>query len=430
MRTARQPLARRRSAATFLAVVAVVAALLPIDVPAAATAPVTGGRHWIGAWETAAQAPMGPTWQGPNWSQDGFADHSVRHVVRVSVGGPAVRIRVSNVFGQTPLRLTGATVGRAATGAAMLPGTVRRLRFDHSPSTVVPVGRERFSDAVPLPVAPLERLTVTLHFAEPTGPATFHEFATATTYRASGDRLLDESAGAYAQTGLSSYYLSGVDVARRDGPARHSVVLVGDSITDGVGATVDADNRWPDELAERLAADRRSLGVLNAGLSGNRVLTDAPCYGESLTSRFDRDVLGQSGVRTVIVLEGVNDLGAPLWDDPCLGARPVVTADQLIEGFRSLIRAAHRRGVTIVGCTILPFKGGGYYSEEGERTRTAVNRWIRESGEFDAVVDLAGVVADPNDPARMRADYNGGDGIHPNDAGYHAMAGAVDLDAL
>jgi hypothetical protein len=156
----------------------VVAALLPINVPAAANTPVTAGhgRSWIGTWETTAQAPMGPTWQGPNWSQEGFGDHSLRQVVRVSIGGPAVRIRISNVYGQAPLRLTGATVGKAAQGAAVQPGTLRRVRFDHAWSTVVPVGRERFSDAVPLSVAPLDRLTVTLYFAEPTGPATFHEF--------------------------------------------------------------------------------------------------------------------------------------------------------------------------------------------------------------------------------------------------------------
>jgi lysophospholipase L1-like esterase len=410
---------------------AVLAALLPVDV-AAANASVTAahGRSWVGTWQTTAQAPMGATWQGPNWSQEGFADHSVRQVVRVSIGGPAVRIRVSNVFGQTPLRLTGATVGKAAEGAAVQPGTLRRVRFDRALSTVVPVGRERFSDAVPLAVAPLDKLTVTLYFAEPTGPATFHEFATATMYRASGDRLFDEAAGAYDQTGLSWYYLSGVDVARRKGPAEHAVVIAGDSITDGVGASIDADNRWPDELAERLVAADRPVGVLNAGLSGNRLLTDAPCYGERLTARFDRDVLDQSGARTVVVLEGVNDLGAPLWVDPCLGSRPVVTADQLVEGYRTLIRAAHARGMKIIGATILPYKGGGYYSEQGEQTRVAVNRWMRESGEFDAVVDLDKALADPNDPSRMRADYHAGDGIHPNDAGYRAMAAVFDLDEL
>jgi lysophospholipase L1-like esterase len=410
-----RPLIRRRSGAR-VAVALVVAALLPINVPAAvANTSVTAadGRAWVGTWETTAQAPMGPTWQGPNWSQEGFDDHSLRQVVRVSTSGPAVRIRISNVYGQAPLRLTGATVGKAAQGAAVQPGTLRRVRFGHAWSTVVPVGRERFSDAVPLPVAPLDRLTVTLYFAGSTGPATFHEFTAATAYRASGDRLFDDTAGAYTQTGLSWYYLSGIDVARRNGPAARAVAVVGDSITDGVGATRDTDNRWPDELAERLIAAHRPIGVLNAGLAGNRVLNDSPCYGERLTTRFDRDVLDQSGVRTVVVLEGINDIGAPLWIDPCVVPRPVITADQLIEGYRTLIRAAHIRGIKIIGATILPFKG-----------------WMREGGEFDAVVDLDKAVADPNDPTRMRAEYNAGDGVHPNDAGYHAMAAAFDLGEL
>lgn len=423
---------RVRGLALRRAAVALAAALLPgaalADGSAAASTPAA--PPWVGTWETTAQAPMGPTWQGPNWSQEGFADHSLRQVVRVSVGGPAVRIKISNVFGQAPLRLTGATVGKAGQGAAVLPGTLRRVTFGRAGRTVVAAGRERFSDAVPLGVAPLDRLAVTLYFAGSTGPATFHEFAAATMYRAAGDHLLDTAPDAFTQTGLSWYYLSGIDVARRGGPAEHAVVAVGDSITDGVGASRDADNRWPDELAERLAAAHRPVGVLNAGLAGNRVLTDSPCYGERLTARDERDVLDQSGARTVIVLEGINDIGAPLWNDPCVGARPVVTADQLIGGFRALIRAAHARGDTIIGATILPFKGGGYYSDQGEQTREAVNRWIRGGGEFDAVVDLDRALADPADPTRMRADLNAGDGIHPNDAGYHAMAAAFDLADL
>jgi lysophospholipase L1-like esterase len=411
----------------------VAAALLPVGVPAAAAAtPVTAdSRPWVGTWQTTGQAPMDATWQGPNWSREGFGDHSLRQVVRVSIGGPEVRIRISNVYGQTPLRLTGATIGKAAEGADVRPGTLRRVPFGRASSAVVPEGREMFSDAVPLRVAPLDRLAVTLYFAEATGPTTFHEFTAATMYRAAGDHRLDESGGAYTQTGLSWYYLSGIDVARRDGPAaEHAVVAVGDSITDGVGASRDTDNRWPDELAERLAAAHRPVGVLNAGLAGNRVLNDSPCFGQRLPDRFERDVLNQSGARTVIVLEGINDIGFPFWIDPCTVPRPVVTADEMISGYRTLIRAAHARGLRIIGATLLPFKGPGYYSDEGERTRDAVNRWIRDDGEFDSVVDLDRALADPDDPDRMRKAYDAGDGIHPNDAGYHAMAAAFDLDEL
>jgi lysophospholipase L1-like esterase len=278
-------------------------------------------------------------------------------------------------------------------------------------------------------VAPLERLTVTLYFAGPTGPASFHPFALATSYRATGDHLRDSSGDAYADTSQSWYYLSGVDVfgppARRGGG---TVVAFGDSITDGSFSTPDANNRYPDELAERLVAAGRRLGVVNAGIGGNRILGDSPGLGERATARFTRDALGQPGVRTVIVLEGINDIGI----GGSSGEEPP-TAAQLIEGHRILIRAAHARGVTMVGATILPFAGTvypGYYTEGGERVRDAVNHWIRTSGEYDAVVDLDNALADPTDPDRLNPRYDGGDGLHPNDAGMHAMAAAIDLDTL
>jgi lysophospholipase L1-like esterase len=298
------------------------------------------------------------------------------------------------------------------------------VSFGGRKSTVVPAGRELSSDAVALRVAALERLTVTLYFAGPTGPATFHPFALATSYRAAGDHLRDRSGDAYAETSQSRYYVAGVDVAGRDG----TVVAFGDSITDGSFSTPDANNRYPDELAERLVAAGSRLGVVNAGIGGNRVLTDAAGFGDRATARFARDALGQPGVRTVIVLEGVNDLG--------IGVGPTnepVTAQQLIDGHRSLIHAAHARGVRIIGATILPFAGvtyPGYWTERGEAVRDAVNDWIRTSGEYDAVADLAGALADPADPDRLHPAYDGGDGLHPNDAGMRVMAETIDLDSL
>ncbi len=384
---------------------------------------VTG--RWTGAWTTSQIAPS-PDIPVPNWS-DGFDNQSLRQVVRVSRGGSALRIRVSNVYGAAPLRLAGASIGRAGAGAAVLPGTMLPVRFGRSPSTVVPAGREVASDAVALRVSPLERLTVTLYFAAPTGPATFHPFALATTYRAGGRHLFDPAPGAFAETSESSYYLSGLEVSGQHRGDRGAVVAFGDSITDGSLSTPDADNRYPDELAERLVAAGRPIGVLNAGIGGNQVLTDMPGFGDRATARFQRDALDQPGVRTVIVLEGINDLGF----GALAGTLP--TAGQLIDGHRSLIRAAHARGVKVIGATILPFKGTiypGYYTEAGEAVRDAVNAWIRTSGEYDAVVDLERAVADPADPDQIRPDYNGGDSLHPNDAGMRAMAAAVDLDAL
>lgn len=383
---------------------------------------------WVGTWQTAQQRPTGATWQGPNWSEQGFAGHSVRQVVRISVGGSKVRIRLSNVYGRAPLRLAGATVGKAGPGAAVRPGTLRPLRFGPAAGAAIPAGREALSAPAALPVAPLERLTVTLYFAAPTGPATFHEFAAATTWRAAGDHLRDEAATAYTETGLSWYYLAGVDVA---GPAYgHAVVTFGDSITDGVGATRDADSRYPDELAERLAAAGRPVAVLNAGIGGNRILSDSACYGERAPARFARDALGQTRAATVVVLEGINDIGFSQVDVPCTVPNPPVTAAQLIDGYRRLIRAAHARDLKIIGATLTPFKGAGYYTEDGERVRDAVNDWIRHGGEYDAVVDLDRALADPGDPDRLRPDYDAGDRLHPSDAGFDAMAAAFDLDAL
>jgi lysophospholipase L1-like esterase len=301
------------------------------------------------------------------------------------------------------------------------------VSFGGRRSAVVAAGRQLSSDAVPLRVGALERLTVTLYFAAPTGPATFHPQALATSYRAAGDHLRDRSADAYTETSQSWYYLSGVDVT---GPERRRdkgvVVAFGDSITDGSFSTPDANDRYPDELAERLVAAGRRLGVVNAGIGGNRILADADGFGERATARFGRDALGQPGVRTVIVLEGINDIGLGG------GAEPV-TAQQLIDGHRALIRAAHARGVRVVGATILPFAGviyPGYYTPRGEEVRDAVNDWIRTGGEYDAVADLDRALGDPADPDRLNPRFDGGDGLHPNDAGMRAMAEAVDLDSL
>jgi lysophospholipase L1-like esterase len=289
----------------------------------------------------------------------------------------------------------------------------------------VPAGRQLSSDAVSLPVAPLERLTVTLFFAQRTGPATFHPLALATSYRAEGDHLADRSGKAYTETSQSWYYLSGVDVSGRDGG---TVVAFGDSITDGAFSTPDANNRYPDELAERLAATGSRRGVVNAGIGGNRVLTDSAGFGDRATARFGRDALDQPGVRTVIVLEGINDIGLGVG----AGNEPV-TAGQLIDGHRALIRAAHQRGVRIIGATILPFAGVTYpdfYTDAGEKVRDAVNRWIRTGGEYDAVADLDRALGDPADPDRLNPAYDSGDGLHPNDAGLHRMAQTIDLDSL
>lgn len=406
------------------AVVLAVLLATPMTAAPATAHPGHPGRQWTATWATANIAAAPDPFGGVNWA-DGFENQSLRQVVRISRGGSEVRVRLSNVYGTGPLRLTGATIGRAADGASIVPGSLRPVLFAGKRSTVVPAGRQVASDAVRLRVAPLERLTVTFYFAKRTGPATFHPFALATSYRAAGNRLRDGSAGSYTETSQSWYYLSGIDVSGRHGGA---VVAFGDSITDGSFSTPDANNRYPDELAERLVAAHCDKGVVNAGIGGNRVLTDSPGFGDRAIARFGRDALGQPGVRTVIVLEGINDIG--------LGVGPeskAVTAEELIAGHRKLIRAAHARGVTMVGATILPFAGvtyPGYYTEDGEKVRDAVNQWIRTSGEYDEVADFDRALADPADPDRLNPAYDGGDGLHPNDAGMRVMAETIDLDEL
>lgn len=419
----------------FAVAVATALAVQPGAAPAFASGRPPGAHSgWNGAWGAAPHRPVpGNDWDGPNWSLDGFAAQSVRQVVRISAGGSRVRIHLSNAYGTSPLRITGATVAKSGAGAALRPGTLRTLRFGHRAATAVKAGGEATSDPVTLPVAPLESLTVTLFFAAPTGPATFHEGGLATAYRAAGDHRSDTAPDAFAgETSHSRYFLTGVDVAGAAPPVRGTVVAFGDSVTDGHGSTPGADRRYPDRLAERLAASGRRLAVVNAGIGGNKLLTDTLCYGERGLTRFRRDVLDRPGVRTVIVLEGINDIGTGGFPDyfGC-GASPEVTAGRLIAAHRALIRAAHARGVRIVGATITPMKGfQGYDTPAKERVRDAVNHWIRTGGGYDAVADFDRALADPDVPDALRPAFDSGDHLHPNDAGAATLAAAVDLAAL
>ncbi|GAA2428817.1 SGNH/GDSL hydrolase family protein [Actinomadura vinacea] len=367
--------------------------------------------------------------EGPNWSTEGFGDHTLRQVVRLSTGGTRARIRLSNVYGTGPLRVTAAAAARSAGGAKAWPDTTAALTFGGARSATVPPGAEIASDPVPLSTAPLERLAVTLRFTQATGPATFHRFTTQPAYRASGDHLSDAGSDAFTQSTDALYYLAGVDVAGGNGDG--TVVAFGDSLIDGVGATRGADARLPDALAERLAGTGRPLGVVNAGIGGNRLRYDSACSGDKATARFARDVLGRPGVRTVIVHLGANDIrDTP--GDPCLRPGGPATAEQVIDAHRQLIRAARARGLKIVGTTVLPMKGALFpvWTPQVEKERDAVNDWIRTSGEYDAVLDADKILADPADGDRPRLSYVYEDGLHPNDAGFQALARGIDPDVL
>ncbi|MFD0970841.1 SGNH/GDSL hydrolase family protein [Plantactinospora endophytica] len=421
------------------------AAVLAVPVGAAGSG---GSQDWSAAWATGVHHPVPSNdWDGPNWSVDGFNGESVRQVVRVSAGGSRLRVRFSHRYGSQPLRLTGATVGSSGPGATVRPGTLRPLTFGHRSSVTVPAGAELVSDPVPFEVAALDRVTVTLYFAGSTGPATFHQGGLTTSYRAAGDRRADPGDAAFGgATSHSWYYLAGVDVSgvppraagrpgAGGGPAGPSgrtggslgatgtVVAFGDSLTDGYGTTPDADNRYPDRLAERLVAQGRRLGVVNVGINGNKLLADSPCYGERGVTRFHRDVLGQPGVRTAVVLIGTNDIGGGGFPDFGCGASPVVTADEVVDGHRALVRAAHRQGIEVVGLTIPPMKGAfGYDTPANEAVRDRVNERLRAGVGYDALVDLDRLLADPTDPDALRPEYDAGDRLHVNDAGAELIA--------
>jgi lysophospholipase L1-like esterase len=361
-------------------------------------------------------------------SRSGFANQTLREIVFTHAGGQKVRLRIANTFGAQPLTIGQADVAFQDSGAAVVPESERRLTFNGEASVTIPVGAEVYSDPVPLPIGATRSLAVSLYVPDATGPTTWHATARQTLYVAPGNKASDLSGAAYvARTDVPSWFwLDGVDVDA--GPMNAVIVTLGDSITDGMNSTLDANARWPDFLANRLASrEVNRFSVLDEGISGNRVLSDTPTHVNAL-ARLDRDVLAQDGVRYVILLEGINDIGAT-----CRGVAQA-SADQIITGYQEIITQAHMKRITIYAGTLTPFKGAlhdtplaGYYCAAGEDKRQAVNTWIRTSGEFDGVIDFDVAMRDPFNPLMLRQEYDSGDHIHPNDAGYQAMADTVDL---
>jgi len=347
---------------------------------------------------------------------------TVRNILRTSVGGSDLRIRLSNAHGDQPLITDSVYVGRHQDGAAVVPGTSRRLTFGGKTSVRIPPGGMAISDPLPGPVPAQTSLTVSLHVVGTTGVITAHNRAMQHSYKStSGDHAADETATAYQTESSAWFFLNAAIVTA---PRQvETVATLGDSITSSVGTTIDTNRRWPDVLADRYAnlPEHRRLAISNEGISGNRVLggiAKAGSAGPSALARLDRDVLTKPGVRTVLVLEGINDIYA--------GA----TAEELIDGYRQLIARVHASGRCIVGGTITPVGGSFVYTPEKEAARQAVNNFIRTSGEFDGFVDFDAATRDPAEPTRLQAAYDGGDGLHPNDAGNQAMGTAADLETL
>jgi lysophospholipase L1-like esterase len=372
---------------------------------------------WTSTWGASPQVP------GAALAIDG---QTLRQIAHVSIGGESVRVRLSNAFGTSPLPVTEARIAVSAGGSAIVANTDRPLTFGGATSTTIPAGALVVSDPVDLDVAPLANLAVSLHFAGAVSATTEHSLAVQTSYLSPAGNFASATAlPSDSVTRTSWYFLNGVEVGSRS--PRDAIVALGDSITDGYASTLDANRRWPNYLAARLQEKRRTsdIAVVDQGISGNRVLHDL--VGPNALARFDRDVLAQSGARWVIVLEGINDIGIP----GAFGlAGEVVSADDIIAGHRQLIARAHAKGLLIYGATLTPFEGTifpGYFTPAGEAKRQAVNQWIRTSGAYDAVIDFDVATRDPASPARLLPAYDSGDHLHPNDAGYEAMARAVDL---
>jgi lysophospholipase L1-like esterase len=368
-----------------------------------------------GAPPGASHATVDGTW-GASTDRTGatVSNQTVRDIVRTSIGGSGLEIKLSNVFGSAPVTFGDVTVGVQQSGATLVPGSNQQVTFSGSQSVTVPPGAEVLSDPLPGTIAPQQNLAVSVFVQGAAGTVTGHNLAEQTSFvSTAGDHATEDAATAFTSTIQNWFFLDGIFVTAPKTVG--TVVAFGDSITDGFGSTAGADERWPDFLARRLLQQPppQQMGVLNEGISGNKLLTDGA--GVSALARFDRDVLAQPNVKTVILLEGINDLSG--------GATPaqVIAADQ------QLAARAHAAGKCIVGATLTPF---GTSSATEQAAVVTVNNFIRSSPDFDGVVDFNKAIADPANPNQMLAAFNSGDGLHPNDAGYQAMANAISLPML
>lgn len=358
-----------------------------------------------------------------------FEDQTLREIVHTTIGGDTVRVRLSNAFGSDDVEIAAAHIALRANGADFVAASDRPLTFSGRPAVTIPPGALVLSDPVRLDVPAAGDLAISLYLPKAATGAGIHYSAQQTSYAAKGD--LTGTASLPDPATLTSWvFLTGVDVLAPESTA--VAVAFGDSITDGAVSTLDVNHRWPDFLAARLLARRggKKVAVIDAGIGGNRILRDARSdvrYGVNALARFERDALAQPGVKWVILLEGINDLGHY---DPAGPDSEKPSAEDVIAGLRQMVERAHELGIKVMGGTLTPFEGtafGHYFTPEKEAKRKAINEWIRSSGAFDGVVDFDKAVRDPDHPDRMLAAYDSGDHLHPKDAGYKAMGEAVDL---
>lgn len=366
-----------------------------------------------------------------------FENQTIRMIVRPTIGGERVRIRLSNAFGTTALKIGAAHIALAAQESKIIPGTDHGLTFGGSSSASIPPGAPVLSDAVELRVSRFTEIAVSIFLPEKTTSSTIHFWGQQKTYISESGDFSARGDIPNPTTKLTWYWLADVEVWAPDQTG--ATVALGDSITDGVGAPRGDYTDWPDLIANRLAGEQGSpeFAVVNEGIGGNRILYDGA--GVSALARFDGDVLAQAGVVSLIVLEGINDIGWPHMKPPPPNgaamreapfAKELVSTQELIMGLQQIIERAHEHGIRVFGATLTPYEGADYYREDGEATRQAVNQWIRTGGAFDGVFDFDAAVRDPSHPSQFREGYHSGDHLHPSAPGYKAMADAVDLSLL
>ena len=385
--------------------------------------------HWVGTWGAAPSPQLSSAEMESQKLL--FHDQTLREIVHLSIGGDTVRVRLSNSFGTEPVEVGAAHLAVRASGSSVTSGTDRALTFSGRTRVEIPAGAIVVSDPVQLKVAPAADLAISLYLPKRATGGGVHYSAQQTSYIATGDATAAASLDSPA-TITSWVFLTGVDVLAP--AAAGSIIAFGDSITDGARSTVDTNHRWPDILAARLLARKSQMAVVDMGIGGNRILHEGaaskrPQFGINALARFDQDVLSQPGVRYMVILEGINDIGHAGSSAP---ASETVTAEDIIAGLTQMIERAHEKGIKVIVATITPFEGDGnikrgYWTPDKAKVRETVNSWIRSGKGFDGFVDFDKAVRDPANPSKILPSFDSGDQLHPGDAGYKAMGEAVPL---
>jgi len=384
-----------------------------------------GADHWVATWG-ASPAPQLADPAQREQAKLVFENQTIRDIVHVSVGGDSLRVRFSNAYGTEPVVVGAAHIALRESESGIVTGSDRPLTFGGKPSIAIPANALALSDPVNLKTPALADLAISIFLPQHTVGAGIHYGAQQTNYIAKGDATASAKFDDPA-TVTSWEFITAVETLAPEKTG--TIVAFGDSITDGARSTNNTNHRWPNTLADRLNAAHKNFAVIDAGIGGNRILHDGEAsgnvrFGRSALSRFDRDVIAQAGVKYLIILEGINDIGHAGTSAP---ASEAVTADEMIEGLKQMIERAHEKGIRVIGATLTPFQGAHYFTDEGEKKREAVNQFIRNGKGFDGYIDFDKATSDSASPLRLKADYDSGDHLHPNDAGYKAMGEAIEL---